>query len=115
MKKNSYEYAKIMCFERPFPVNYPIYFNVIPMSYGQYAIADETYSIFLAKGKELKGYIGDIIYLQYDGEEYATGTYILKSDRHGVICTFRPEREVKNEVHIPWWWEARQEMLGKET
>lgn len=114
MKKNSYEYVKVVCFERPYPFNHPLYFDVFSLRNGQYVIADEACTIFLAKGKELKGYIGDIIYLQYDGEEYATGTYILKSDRHGIICTFRPEKEVKNEVHTPWWWKARQEMLGKE-
>lgn len=43
----------------------------------------------LAEGKELKGYMGDIIETKYTGWTYATGDYILWSDRHGMICKFK--------------------------
>ena len=55
----------------------------------EYYIATDNY--FLVKGKELKGYLGDIIYFQYTGEKYLTGDYILKSDRHGMICKWKEE------------------------
>ena len=43
---------------------------------------------FLASGKELKEYLGDIVITMYTGEKYAEGDYILESDRHGIICKF---------------------------
>ncbi len=55
----------------------------------------DEWKAYLCYGKELKGYIGDIIYLQYDGEKYGTGDFILKSDRHGVICKFKKRTEEK--------------------
>lgn len=58
----------------------------------EYYIATDNY--FLAKGKELKGYFGDIIYFQYTGEKYLTGDYILKSDRHGIICKWKEKGEI---------------------
>lgn len=45
--------------------------------------------IVLAWGPELKGYIGDIIRTMYTGEIFATGDFILESDRHGMICKFK--------------------------
>lgn len=43
----------------------------------------------IAEGKELKGYMGDIIRTMYTGDTYASGDYILVSDRHGMICKFK--------------------------
>lgn len=43
----------------------------------------------IAEGKELKGYMGDIIRTMYTGWEYASGDYVLMSDRHGMICKFK--------------------------
>ena len=68
----------------------PCYVDVIEW-FNEYYIATNDY--FLAKGKELKGYIGDIIYFQYTGEKYLTGDYILKSDRHGMICKWKEKGE----------------------
>jgi len=51
----------------------------------------------IAVGKELKGYLGDIIRITYDGEAYGTGDYRLVSDRHGVICKWK---EVKRNGEI---------------
>lgn len=55
--------------------------------FDDYYIATDDH--FLVKGKELKGYLGDIIYFQYTGWKYLTGDYILKSDRHGMICKWK--------------------------
>ena len=43
----------------------------------------------IAEGKELKGYMGDIIRTMYTGWEYGSGDYVLMSDRHGMICKFK--------------------------
>jgi hypothetical protein len=64
------------------------YFDVIKYN-GTYYIVRETDGLCLCAGKELKGYIGDIIYPQYDGVKYGTGNYYLKSDRHGIICKWK--------------------------
>ena len=40
----------------------------------------------LAEGKELRGYVGDVIRTMYTGETKYSGDYILVSDRHGMIC-----------------------------
>ena len=58
--------------------------------FGEYYVATDDY--FLVKGKELKGYIGDIIYCQFTGWKYLTGDFILKSDRHGMICKWKEEK-----------------------
>lgn len=46
----------------------------------------------IAIGRELEGYVGDIIRVMYTGEHKGEGDYILVSDRHGMICKF-PEAE----------------------
>lgn len=43
----------------------------------------------IAEGKELKGYMDDIIRTMYTGDMYASGDYVLMSDRHGMICKFK--------------------------
>ena len=53
-----------------------------------YVVVREVDGIILAKGKELKGYLGDIIRTMYTGETKSNGNYILESDRHGIICKF---------------------------
>lgn len=45
--------------------------------------------LILTVGKELKGYIDDIIRTMYTGEKYGTGDFILKGDIHGMICKFK--------------------------
>ena len=65
----------------------PCYCYVMEWFDNEYYVATDNY--FLAKGKELKGYLGDIIYFQYTGEKYLTGDYILNSDRHGMICKWK--------------------------
>ena len=47
--------------------------------------------IEITKGKELKGYLGDILYIQYTGDKYGERDIILKSDRHGVVCKWKGE------------------------
>ena len=54
-----------------------------------YICSRDNDGIILAIGKELKGYMGDIIRTMYTGGKYATGDYILVSDRHGLICKFK--------------------------
>lgn len=66
-----------------------------PASKGRYCVVEDRYRIPLCYGKELKGYIGDILYLQYDGEKYGTGDFILKSDRHGMVCKFKERTKAK--------------------
>lgn len=56
-----------------------------------YAVRRECDGKILVTGKELKGYIEDIIRTMYDGytkEEGRTLPYLLMSDRHGIICKF---------------------------
>ncbi len=53
-----------------------------------YMVVRDCDGVILAKGKELKGYIGDIIRTMYTGETKYDGDYILTSDRHGMICKF---------------------------
>ena len=48
--------------------------------------SEECDNVVLAYGKELKGYLGDIIRTMYTGERKGSGDYILESDRHGMIC-----------------------------
>lgn len=55
---------------------------------GTYAAVDKEGQI-IAYGKELKGYLGDIIMVMYTGEQFGTGDFILESDRHGMICKFK--------------------------
>lgn len=74
---NSYEYG---------------YFHVVQYKNMYYVVRNADYQIF-AVGKELKGYVGDIIYFQYDGVTYGTGNYYLKSDRHGIICKWKTNSE----------------------
>lgn len=61
-----------------------------------YAVVREDDGMILAIGKELKGYIGDIIYTQYDDSKgiHEDMDYLLKSDLHGLICKFK-----KNDIH----------------
>ena len=66
-----------------------------PASKGRYLVVEDRHKIPLCYGKELKGYIGDILYLQYDGQEYGTGDFVLKSDRHGMVCKFKERTEAK--------------------
>lgn len=56
-----------------------------------YVIEREIDGVILVWGKELKGYIDDIIYPQFTGEKYWTGDFILNSDRHGMICKWKEE------------------------
>lgn len=76
---------------------FPQYFHVVEVPYlrEKYAIVrdGEIGSILFVVGKELKGYLGDIIYPQYDGERYGTGNYYLESDRHGIICKWKPNED----------------------
>ena len=55
---------------------------------GKYAAVNQEGQI-LAYGKELKGYLGDIITVMYTGEQFGTGDFILESDLHGMICKFK--------------------------
>lgn len=68
------------------------YCTVKPLFNGCYGVVRDIDGIVLVMGKELKGYIGDIIYPQYDGYRYATGDYRLTSDRHGLICKWKDEK-----------------------
>lgn len=61
--------------------------EIVP--YGNTFLCVRKDGTVLAKGKELKGYMGDIIRTMYTGWEYASGDYILVSDRHGMICKFK--------------------------
>lgn len=56
-----------------------------------YAVRRDIDGMILAVGKELKGYVGDIIRTMYDGWSVSEGKYlyILQSDRNGVICKFK--------------------------
>lgn len=56
---------------------------------GIYGIVRDIDWKILVVGKELKGYLGDIIYPQYNGEKYVAGDFQLNSDRHGVICKWK--------------------------
>ncbi len=58
-----------------------------------YAVVRRFDGQILAIGKELKGYVGDIIYTQYDDSHGRSDDmdYILKSDRHGIICKFKKD------------------------
>ena len=47
----------------------------------------------IVSGKELKGYIGDLMWLSYTGEHYGEGDILLRSDRHGVICKWKEVSE----------------------
>ena len=53
-----------------------------------YFVIRECDGMVLAHGKELKGYLGDIIRTMYTGETKYNGDYILTSDLHGMICKF---------------------------
>lgn len=46
-------------------------------------------SLIVATGKELNGYKDSILWIVYDGEEYGTGDYYLKSDDHGIVCKWK--------------------------
>ena len=56
-------------------------------------LGETIYKIYTAKGGEfiadgtveLKECMSDIVYLQFTGKEFATGDYILVSDRHGIL------------------------------
>lgn len=61
--------------------------EIVP--YGNTFLCVRKDGTVLAKGKELKGYMGDIIQTMYTDWEYASGDYILVSDRHGMICKFK--------------------------
>ncbi len=74
------------CFIKKFGVN----------SYAEVRKMADTYCVqtiedneILAIGKELKGYVGDIITTMYTGEKFGTGDFVLMSDRHGMICKFK--------------------------
>lgn len=54
-----------------------------------YVCMREKDGLILAIGKELKGYIDDIIRTMYTGEKYGTGDFILVGDIHGMICKFK--------------------------
>ena len=49
----------------------------------------EKDNVVLAIGKELNGYVGDIIRTMYTGPRRGEGEYLLMSDRHGMICKFK--------------------------
>ena len=68
------------------------YFDI--KKHGSTYRAVDPYGFAVLEGKELKGYLGDIIYPQYDGEKYLTGDYRLTSDRHGMICKWKEKEEV---------------------
>ncbi len=70
---------------KEFGFNAGRYLHVVKYN-GNYYIIDDDHNYIIAKGKELKGYLGDILYFQYNGEKYGTGDYILNSDRHGMVC-----------------------------
>ena len=58
-----------------------------------YYIRRDYDGLILAIGKELKGYLGDIIYVGYDGYiRDEKSDYILMSDRHGMICKWKGEK-----------------------
>jgi len=71
--------------------------RVIHSDLGNNFLLPKYASYTVAVGKELKGYLGDIIRITYDGEAYGTGDYRLVSDRHGDICKWR---EVKRNGEI---------------
>lgn len=54
-----------------------------------YGVVRESDGLILAFGKGLKGYIGDIIRVMYDGYNPKNCDYILESDRHGTICKWK--------------------------
>lgn len=82
------EYIKKM-----FDDNRPLadYCTVKLLFNGLYGVIRDIDGMVLVIGKELKGYVGDIIYPQYNGWRHATGDYQLTSDRHGVICKWKDE------------------------
>lgn len=99
MIKAKYEYIKKEIFEKEITLKLDFSFHVeeLPpcvLGKGMYIITTyyEGNYYTLAAGKELKGYIGDIIYIQYDGHSYGTGDYRVVSDRHGLICKIKKER-----------------------
>ena len=63
---------------------------------GNYYVVEKATRIAYVKGKELKGYIGDNLYIQYDGVKYGTGDYYLKSDRHGIVCKWKDDESEVN-------------------
>lgn len=65
-----------------------------------YAIIKESDGTILATGKELKGYVDDIIYPQYDGMKHGTGNYYLKGDLHGIICKWKNTDDVATLTEI---------------
>ena len=76
------------------------YLDIVKYNGNYYAIEPNT-GIAYVKGKELKGYLGDILYFQYDGVKYGTGNYYLKSDRHGIVCRWKDdESEVKRNENL---------------
>lgn len=56
-----------------------------------HVIVDDLHYPEIVKGKELKGYKDDILYLQYTGERY-DGDIILMSDLHGMVCKWKGEK-----------------------
>lgn len=58
-----------------------------------YGVVRRKDGFILAFGKELKGYLGDIIRTMYDDTTSKSGVYdyVLESDRHGTICKFKAE------------------------
>lgn len=81
------EYVKEMLYEN---LSTPVYCHVEHTWWNNsYAIFRDDNGHIIVSGKELKGYLGDIIYPQYNGWRFATGDYQLKSDRHGVICKWK--------------------------
>lgn len=54
-----------------------------------YVVKTDNQGYFLAIGKELKGYIGDVIRLVYVARENEKSDFVLMSDRHGMICKLR--------------------------
>lgn len=69
------------------------YFHVVHDEKNMYYVIRDADHMIFVMGKELKGYVGDIIYFQHDGIGYGTGNYYLKSDRHGIICKWKTNSE----------------------
>jgi len=55
----------------------------------KYAVIREKDNQILATGFQFRKYIGDIIRTMYTGLYKATGDYVLKSDKNGIIYTFK--------------------------
>ena len=87
MKKAPREFIKNEFFKE-FGSSAGRYLRVEEYKKNYYVVDDDNAYV---AGKELKGYIGDILYIQYDGIKYGTGNYYLKSDRHGIVCKWKDE------------------------